>query len=106
VGPTSLLPSRADCLEILGTSSSRSTKGLSRPVMEYLFVYLYHYLYTQFGEIMWYKFSLLHFHADVGIPRVLQMECMGTEFRILQVFYICVTIHRDRFPYNETTQMH
>ena len=35
---------------------------------------------------MWYKFSFLHFHADVGIPRVLQMECMGTEFRVLQVF--------------------
>ena len=35
---------------------------------------------------MWCKFSLLHFHADVGIPRVMQMECMGTEFRIFQVF--------------------
>jgi hypothetical protein len=35
---------------------------------------------------MWYKFSLLHFYADVGIPRVLHMGCMGTEFRVLQVF--------------------
>jgi hypothetical protein len=31
---TILPPSRADCLEILGASTSRSAKGLSRPVME------------------------------------------------------------------------
>jgi hypothetical protein len=38
-GLTTLPPSRADCLEILGASSFCSGKGLSRPGMGYLYLY-------------------------------------------------------------------
>jgi hypothetical protein len=40
VGLTTLPPSSADCLEILGASTSWSPKGLSRPVKGYLYLYL------------------------------------------------------------------
>jgi hypothetical protein len=40
VGLTTLPPSHADCLEILGASTLCSRKGLSRPVMGYLYHYL------------------------------------------------------------------
>jgi hypothetical protein len=39
VGLTILPPLCADCLKILGTSNSCSSKGLSRPVMEYLYLF-------------------------------------------------------------------
>jgi hypothetical protein len=35
-----LSPSCADCLEILEASTSWSPEGLSRPIMEYIYVYL------------------------------------------------------------------
>jgi hypothetical protein len=38
---STLAPSCADYLEILGASTFWSPKGLSRPVMEELYVYLY-----------------------------------------------------------------
>jgi hypothetical protein len=40
VGLTNLPPSCADCLEILAASTSWSPKGLSRPVMGLLYLFL------------------------------------------------------------------
>jgi hypothetical protein len=42
-----LAPLCADYLEILGSSTSWSLKGLSRPVMEELYVYLYLFLISR-----------------------------------------------------------
>jgi len=39
LGITTLLLSRENCLDILGTSNSRNLKGFSRPVMEYVYLY-------------------------------------------------------------------
>jgi hypothetical protein len=36
-----LLLSCADCLEIMGVSNTLSSKGLFRPVMVYIYLYLY-----------------------------------------------------------------
>ena len=41
LGLTTLAPSCAKCLEILGASSSCSPKGLSKPVMGELYLYIY-----------------------------------------------------------------
>jgi len=41
IGLTTLAPSCADYLEILAVSTSWSLKGLSRPIMEELYVYLH-----------------------------------------------------------------
>jgi hypothetical protein len=43
VGLMTLPPSCADCLEILGASTSWSLKGLSQPVMGQVYFYLYLY---------------------------------------------------------------
>jgi hypothetical protein len=52
VGLTTLSPSCADCLEILGASTSSSHKGLSSPVMGQVYLYLYLRHLQANGEIV------------------------------------------------------
>jgi hypothetical protein len=53
IGLTTLPPSCADCLEILGASTSWNPKGLSRPVMGYV------YLFTTIRGILYNRLERL-----------------------------------------------